>query len=88
MSRPLERDDDKTHYLPCQKLAEFIKQNRYDGIRYPSAVCPGGTNIVLFEPNVPDWRSNMGLRKILSSLVQAKLRQAEDLKNRNSGKFT
>jgi RES domain-containing protein len=54
MSRPLERDDDKTHYLPCQKLAEFIRENRYDGIRYPSAVCPGGTNVVLFEPSIAD----------------------------------
>jgi RES domain-containing protein len=52
MSRPLERDDDRIHYLPCQKLAEFIRDNRYDGIRYPSAISPGGTNVVLFDPNI------------------------------------
>jgi RES domain-containing protein len=54
MSRPLERDDDTTHYLPCQKLAEFIRENKYDGVRYPSAVCPGGTNLVLFDSNIGD----------------------------------
>lgn len=52
MSRPPERDDDKTHYLPCQKLAAFIRENRFDGIRYPSALSPGGTNVVLFDPDV------------------------------------
>jgi RES domain-containing protein len=52
MSRPLERDDDKTHYVPCQKLAEFIREAGYDGIRYPSAVSPGGTNVVLFDPGI------------------------------------
>jgi hypothetical protein len=54
MSRPLKRDDNKIRYLPCQKLAEFIRENRYDGIRYPSAVCPGGTNVVLFDPDIAD----------------------------------
>jgi len=34
MSRPLERADDLTLYLPCQRLAEYIHQNQYDGIRY------------------------------------------------------
>jgi hypothetical protein len=54
MSRPLERDDDKTHYLPCQKLVEFIRENGYGGIRYPSALCPGGTNVALFDPDIAD----------------------------------
>jgi RES domain-containing protein len=52
MSRPLERDDDKTHYLPCQKLAAFIRDTGYDGIRYPSAISPGGSNVVLFDPDI------------------------------------
>lgn len=34
MSRPLERDDDKTHYVPCQRLADYIREAHYDGIRY------------------------------------------------------
>lgn len=54
MSRPLERADDLTLYLPCQRLAEYIHQNHYDGIRYPSALNPGGSSIVLFDPDVAE----------------------------------
>ena len=28
MSRPLERADDRTLYVPCQRLADYIHQNR------------------------------------------------------------
>ena len=52
MNRPLERDEDKTHYLPCEKLAHFIKDSRYDGIRYPSALREEGTNLVFFDPSI------------------------------------
>jgi RES domain len=49
MSRPLERADDRTLYIPCQRLADYIRQNHYDGIRYPSALNPGGSSIVFFD---------------------------------------
>ena len=52
MALPLRRDDDETHYLPCQLLADFIRGGGYDGIRYPSALRPIGTNVVLFDPEV------------------------------------
>ena len=52
MALPLRRDDDETHYLPCQLLAGFIRAGGYDGIRYPSALRPRGTNVVLFDPVV------------------------------------
>lgn len=51
MSRPLERDD-KNLYIPCQRLADYIRQNHYDGIRYPSALNPGGSSIVFFDPGI------------------------------------
>lgn len=54
MSRPLERDDDQTHYLPCQRFAEYIREAHYDGIRYPSALNPDGTNVVFFDPTAAD----------------------------------
>ncbi len=54
MSRPLERDDDRMHYIPCQKLADFIRDARYDGVRYPSALDPAGTNVVLFDPGIAE----------------------------------
>jgi hypothetical protein len=50
MSRPLERADDRTLYIPCQRLADYIRQNHYDGIRYPSALNPSGSSIVFFDP--------------------------------------
>lgn len=54
MSRPLERDDDQSHYLPCQRLGDYIREAHYDGIRYPSALNPDGTNVVFFDPTVAD----------------------------------
>lgn len=51
MALPLRRDDDETHYLPCQLLADFVRAGGYDGIRYPSALRPRGTNVVLFNPD-------------------------------------
>lgn len=52
MAKPLTRDDDETHYVPCQVLAEFISASGYDGIRYPSSLRPKGTNVVIFSPDV------------------------------------
>jgi len=52
MSLPLERDDNPAHYRPCQRLANYIREARYDGIRYPSALHPDGTNVVFFDPGV------------------------------------
>ena len=54
LARPLERDDVASDYLPCQKVAEWIRTAGFHGIRYPSALNPGGTNIVLFEPGFGD----------------------------------
>lgn len=52
MAKPLGRDDDETHYIPCQILAEFIRGSGYDGIPYPSALRPRGTNVVLLDPDL------------------------------------
>lgn len=50
LGRPLRRADDARDYLPCQKLVRRIRESgMYDGIRYPSAMTPGGTNIVIFD---------------------------------------
>ena len=55
LGRPLRRADDPKDYLPCQKLVRHIRQSGfYDGIRYPSAMAPDGTNIVLFDPAVAE----------------------------------
>ena len=50
LEKPLRARDDLTDYIPSQKLAEAIENSGADGIRYPSALEPGGTNLVLFDP--------------------------------------
>lgn len=51
LEKPLRSRDDLTDYIPSQKLAERIENSLADGIRYPSAMEPGGTNVVLFDPS-------------------------------------
>ena len=50
LSKPLRSRDDPTDYTPSQKLSELIQTSGVDGIRYPSAMAPNGTNVVLFDP--------------------------------------
>ena len=50
LSQPLLPEEEKTHYLPSQKLCELIKNQNIDGIIYPSAM-GSGKNFVLFNPD-------------------------------------
>ncbi|HWO74639.1 MAG TPA: RES family NAD+ phosphorylase [Bacillus sp. (in: firmicutes)] len=50
-SRPVRPDISDLEYLPTQCIAEFVKRNGYAGIRYESAVNPGGVNYCLFDPD-------------------------------------
>ncbi len=50
--KPLRSRDNLTDYIPSQKLAELIETAGADGIRCPSALAPGRTNVVLFNPSV------------------------------------
>lgn len=52
LSKPLRSRDDPTDYIPSQKLVDLIQKERMDGILYPSAMEPTGTNVVLFDPSV------------------------------------
>lgn len=54
MSRPLERDDDESHYIPSQRLVHYVRDARYDGVRYPSALNPEGKNLVFFDPAIAE----------------------------------
>ncbi len=58
LAKPLRYRDDPTDYIPSQKLTELIQRTGIDGIRYPSAMAPGGTNVVLFDPKVVDIGSS------------------------------
>jgi RES domain len=44
----------KELYVPCQRLADYIHQNHYDGIRYPSALNPGGSSIVFSDHHIAE----------------------------------
>ncbi|HEY1937785.1 MAG TPA: RES family NAD+ phosphorylase [Candidatus Angelobacter sp.] len=74
MSRPLERDDDPTHYLPCQRLADYIRDARYHGIRYPSALHPEGSNVIFFDPAVVDISASELVMIAETSLQYAEVR--------------
>ena len=52
LSKPLRSRDDTTDYIPSQKLVDLVQKGRTDGITYPSAMGPTGTNVVLFDPTV------------------------------------
>lgn len=52
LARPLRRTDDHREYRPCQMLAYRIREYGFDGIRYPSAMNPAGSNIVLYDPRL------------------------------------
>jgi RES domain-containing protein len=54
MSRPLERDDDESHYIPSQRLVHYVRDAKYDGVRYPSALNPQGKNLVFFDPSIAE----------------------------------
>lgn len=51
LGRPLRRADDPADCVPCQTLVRRIRSSGFfDGIRYPSAMAPKGSNVVLFDP--------------------------------------
>jgi RES domain-containing protein len=75
LSKPLRSRDDPADYIPSQKLAEVIQTARVDGIRYPSAMAPGGTNVVLFDPSVV----HIGTSRLVEIVdTKVEYRQAED----------
>jgi hypothetical protein len=69
MGRPLEKNDDTSLYVPCQRLAEYLEQAGYAGICYPSSLNEGGSNLVLFDPSVAKILSSK-LVKITSVSIE------------------
>jgi hypothetical protein len=55
LETPLERGDDTSLYLPCQNLTDAVRAAGFDGIRFPSAMKPGGSNVVLFDPATVEY---------------------------------
>jgi hypothetical protein len=51
LAKPIHPEDSAVEYIPTQYLAEVIKSAGYDGICYPSALNPKGSNVVIFDPS-------------------------------------
>ena len=49
LSRPISPNAAEIDYLPTQYLAEVVRAEGYDGIRYKSGLVENGTNFVLFD---------------------------------------
>jgi hypothetical protein len=62
LSMPLERGNDETGYIPCQKLSGIIQEACFDGVRYSSAMAPTGTNIALYDPSTVEEISSKLVR--------------------------
>lgn len=69
LARPVSPEDDEVEYVPTQYLAEVILNTGYDGIRYKSAVRPGGTNLVFFRPDDLEIQQATRLVEVLSMEV-------------------
>lgn len=65
--------DQQYSYLPTQFLCEYIKSLGYHGVRYPSAMNPGGCNLVLFD----HASANLRTRSIKHYRVSALLPETE-----------
>jgi hypothetical protein len=49
IAKPLRRNDSPLEYLPTQYIAEFIKNQNYDGVQYTSTLRQGGNNLAVFD---------------------------------------
>ena len=55
---PLRRDDDLDDYLSSQSISQIIESAGYAGIRYPSAMSPQGSNLVIFDPSLVEIKTS------------------------------
>lgn len=49
-SKPYKPNEKERNYLPTQYLAEYIKNQGFDSVKYLSALHEGGINVCIFEP--------------------------------------
>jgi hypothetical protein len=49
IAKPLRRSDSPLEYLPTQYISEFIKSERYQGVKYLSTMNPDGYNLALYD---------------------------------------
>lgn len=74
ISKPVPKDGrEHVDFVPSQVVSEFFAQvflqeesDRIDGIIYPSAIVPGGQNVVIFPPREPmrNWKDVVEFRDV------------------------
>ena len=80
ISRPIAKDGrEHVDYVPSQVVSEFIAQvfaseefRQIDGMIYPSAVVPGGQNVVIFPPrgSRDDWAKLVEMANVKQIAVE------------------
>ena len=55
MSKPVAREDSSLSYVPTQIIAESLRRNGADGIKYRSLLAEGGANVALFDLKDADF---------------------------------
>jgi RES domain/HEPN/RES N-terminal domain 1 len=86
MSRPLERDDDESHYIPSQRLVHYVRDAKYDGVRYPSALNPQGKNLVFFDPTIAEIGDSK-LVRITEANLKYEIEDSRTTEERLQGMF-
>lgn len=51
-AKPLRHGDETNEYKPTQFFAQWVRDHHFDGLRYGSAMCEGGRNVVFFDTAV------------------------------------
>ena len=63
LSKPVNPDKASIEYVPTQYLTEIVRNLKYDGMIYPSAL-DEGKNIVLFDENVVSCGDDVKLYQV------------------------
>ena len=77
------------HTQPSSRSFEWLRDARYEGIRFPSALHPQGTNVIFFDPAFADVGASK-LVKIIDTSLEYEQEELDPLalENRRCGRGT
>ena len=64
LAKPVSAHESQLAYLPTQYVSEVVQEAGYSGIAYVSSQRPGGRNLVVFDPSVPQMRNDPWLVQV------------------------
>lgn len=70
ISTPARSSDSNLDYISTQFLCEYVKSLGLSGVIYPSTLYGGGTNLVLFNPEVVEIREDVQAYRIVRDSIQ------------------